>query len=95
MHLQTAFRQARLKFRLEGLRLLLAPAVHQSIVSIPTPWEIRMCPCHPEVERVVKKEISQNWADYGLNAKDNFEFTRIVPYRQQRKEQSLEKALDS
>jgi len=31
--------------------------VHQSIVSIPTPWELRVCPHHPEVERVVKKEI--------------------------------------
>jgi hypothetical protein len=57
MHLQTAFRQAGLKLRLEGFRFLLATAVHQSIVSIPTPWEIRMCPRHPEVERVVKKKV--------------------------------------
>src|SRR5215469_2625804 len=64
MHLQTASRQARLKFRLEGFRFLLATAVHQSIVCIPTPWEIRVCPRHPEVERVVKKQIRQNWADH-------------------------------
>ena len=60
MHLQTAFRQASLKLCLEGFRFLLATTVHQSIVCIPTPWEIGMCPRHPEVERVVKKEICQN-----------------------------------
>jgi hypothetical protein len=64
MYLQMAFRQARLKLRLESFRFLLAMTVHQSVVSIPTPWEIRVCPLHPEVERVVKKEISQHWADH-------------------------------
>src|SRR4030095_5758320 len=48
MHLQTAFRQTRRELRLEGFCFLLATAVHQSIVSIPTPWEIGMCPRHPE-----------------------------------------------
>jgi hypothetical protein len=42
-----------------------------------------MCPRHPEVERVVKKEIGQNWANDGLNAKDNFQFERTVRYRQE------------
>src|SRR5215472_10385760 len=64
MHLQTAFRQARLKLRLEGFRFLFATAVHQPVIRIPTPWEIRMCPRHPDIERVVKKEIGQNWADH-------------------------------
>ena len=64
MHLQTAFRQAGLKLRLEGFRFLPTAAVHQPVIRIPTPWEIRMCPRHPEVERVVKKEIGQNWANH-------------------------------
>src|SRR5215472_9947065 len=64
MHLQAAFRQAGSKFRLEGFRFLLALTVHQPIVSIPPPWKIRLCPRHPDIERVVKKEICQNWADH-------------------------------
>jgi hypothetical protein len=83
MHLQTAFRQAGLKLHLEGFRFLPTAAVHQPVIRIPTPWEIRMCPRHPEVERVVKKEIGQNWANDGLNAKDNFQFERTVRYRQE------------
>src|SRR5215471_3625372 len=64
MHLQTALRQARLTLHLEGFCFLLATTVHQSIVSIPTPWVIRMRPRHPDIERVVKKEIGQDWADH-------------------------------
>jgi hypothetical protein len=64
MHLQTAFRQARLQLHVEGFRLLLTAAVYQSVIRIPTPWEIRMCPCHSGIERVVKKEVRQNWADH-------------------------------
>jgi hypothetical protein len=67
MHLQTAFRQAGLKLHLEGFRFLPTAAVHQPVIRIPTPWEIRMCPRHPEVERVVKKEIGQNCVRAGLN----------------------------
>src|SRR5438552_2219071 len=48
MHLQAALRQASLKLRLERLCLLLVTAVHQSIVCIPTPREIRVFPRHPE-----------------------------------------------
>jgi hypothetical protein len=81
MHLQTAFRQAGLKLPLEGFRFLPTSAVHQSVIRIPTPWEIRMCPRHPDIERVVKKEIGQNWADDSSYANDNFEFERAVRYR--------------
>ena len=59
MHLQTAFRQTSSKLRLEGFCFLLATAVHQSIICIPTPWEIRVCPCHPGIKRIVEKEVGQ------------------------------------
>jgi hypothetical protein len=81
MHLQAALRQASLKLRLERLCLLLITAVHQSIVCIPTPREIRVFPRHPEIERVVEKNVRQDWADYSPNAKDNFCFERILRYR--------------
>ena len=59
MHLQAALRQASLKLRLERLCFLFVTAVHQSIVCIPTPREIRVCPRHPEIERVVEKNVRQ------------------------------------
>src|SRR5438552_5130952 len=38
--------------------------MHQPIIRIPTPWEVRMCPCHPEVKRVVHEEIGQDWTNH-------------------------------
>ena len=32
-------------------------------VGSPTPWELRECPCHPEIERVMHKQIRENRAD--------------------------------
>ena len=45
------------KFGPEGFSLLLGPAVHQPIVGIPTPWEVRVCPFHPEIKCVVKEQV--------------------------------------
>src|SRR3954469_5079242 len=63
MHLQLAFRKADLKVGLDGLRLLLRPAVYQPVIRIPTPWKLRVRPRHPEIERIVQEEICQYWAD--------------------------------
>ena len=57
VHLKPALCQARLELDLEGLGFLLGPAVDQSIIRIPTPREVGVCPRHPEVERVVQKQI--------------------------------------
>ena len=46
----------------EGLRFLLGPTVHQPILCISTPRKIRMCPCPPEIKRVVHQQIGQDWA---------------------------------
>src|ERR1022692_4690536 len=64
MHFQVALRQSSLKLSLNIFCFFLGTAVYQPVIRIPTPWEIRMCPRHPEVERVVKKEIDQNWANH-------------------------------
>ena len=37
-----------------------------------------MCPCHPEVKRVVHVEIGQDWANHSPYTKGNFEFERVV-----------------
>jgi hypothetical protein len=78
MHFQVAFRQARLKLCLEGLRFLLVPAVYQSVIRVPTPRKVGVRPRHPEIERVMQEQVSQNRADYPTYAKDNFCFERVI-----------------
>jgi hypothetical protein len=78
MHLQVALRQTGLKLSLESCCFLLTVAMHQPIVSIPTPWEVRMRPRHPEIKRVVHEQIGQYWADHAPYTKGNFQFERII-----------------
>jgi hypothetical protein len=63
MQLQAALCQTRLKFDLEGLGFLLASAVNQPVISIPTPRKVRVRPRHPEIERVMQEQVRQNRAD--------------------------------
>ena len=64
MQLQLAFRQTDLEVGLDGLRLLLRSAVHQSVVGIPTPRKLRVRPHHPAIERIVQEQIRQYRADH-------------------------------
>ena len=73
MHLQVAIRQASLKLRLQRLCFLLVTAVNQSVVRIPTPREVRVCPRHPEIERIVEKNVRQDWANHPAYTKGNFD----------------------
>jgi hypothetical protein len=57
MHLKPAHVQPRLKFAPEGFGFLLAPAMHQAVISIATPWKVRVCPRHPEIKCIVQEEI--------------------------------------
>jgi hypothetical protein len=87
MHFQAAFRQARLKLCLEGLRFLLVPAVYQSVICIPTPRKVRVRPRHPEIERVMQEQISQNRADNaplrGTSRSLNLHTLRLFHWRRQ------------
>src|SRR5271157_3124989 len=38
--------------------------MHQTIICVPTPREIRDCPLDPKVERIVQEEIGEDRADY-------------------------------
>jgi len=80
MHFQAALHQPGLKLSFESLRFLLVTAVHQSIVRIPTPREVRMSPHHPEIKRVVQKDVGQNWADYPSYTIDNFDLERRIKF---------------
>src|ERR1700745_2389971 len=42
MHLKPACCQSRAKLRHKGFSLLFTPAVHKTVVSISTPWKVRM-----------------------------------------------------
>src|SRR5208283_5423274 len=69
---QVALRQTGLKRGHDGLCLLLTPAMYQPVVRIPTPRKFRVCPCHPQIERIVQEQIGQHGADHALNAKGSF-----------------------
>src|SRR5215467_5385838 len=64
MHLKSARLQPRSKLGPNGLCFLLGPAVHQSVVSIPTPRKVGMCPRHPEIKRIMQEQIGKYWADH-------------------------------
>src|SRR5579859_922945 len=63
MHLKSTFCQSSTKLRLEGLGLLFAPTVDKSIVGVPTPWKIRMCPRHPQIKRIMHEEVGEAGAN--------------------------------
>jgi hypothetical protein len=37
-----------------------AARLNQAVISVPTPWEIRVSPRHPEVERIVQEKVGKN-----------------------------------
>ena len=37
-----------------------------------------MRPRHPEIERVVEKNVRQNWANHAPYTKGNFQFERVI-----------------
>jgi hypothetical protein len=57
MHFQLALCEPCLKRSLDGLCFLLGSAVHQPVVCIPTPREVRMYPLHPQIKGVMQEEI--------------------------------------
>ena len=57
MQFQVALRQSTLKGGFKGRGLGLGAAMDQPVISIPTPWELRVCPRHPQIERVVQKSV--------------------------------------
>ena len=72
MQLQAARRQAGLKAGHEGQGFLLGSAVNEPVICISTPREVRMCPRHPEVKRVVQEKIRENRTDHSPYTKGNF-----------------------
>ena len=48
------------------------------VVSVAFERDGRILPLHPEIERIVKKEIRQHGTDDALNAKGNFRFEREI-----------------
>ena len=78
MQFQTALRKSSLEGFSNNLRLVLAPTMHQPIICIPTPGQVGKRPRHPDIERIMHKEIGQDRANYALNAKDNFRFERTI-----------------
>jgi hypothetical protein len=79
MQFQAALHEAGLKFGLESLCFLLAPAVDQPIIGIPTPREIWVSPRHSEIERIVEESVRQNWANHAPYTKGNLGLLAASP----------------
>jgi hypothetical protein len=52
--------------------------VTNRIIGIAFEQYVREVPAHPQVERIVQKEIGQEGANHALNAKGNFRFEREI-----------------
>ena len=78
MKLQTALLKAATDSLQHLTGLLLCPAMDDRIVRIALESDTREVPLHPDIERIVQKEISQQRTDYSPNAKGNFRFERVI-----------------
>ena len=64
MKLQPAFLQPCGYCRSNFLGFLLCPAVHNSIIGVALKRQVRIVLPHPPVERIMQKQIGQQWTDY-------------------------------
>lgn len=64
MQFQVTLGQSNVQRFANGLRLHLALAVYQPVVSIPAPPEFRERSCHPEIKCIVHEEIGEHRAHY-------------------------------
>lgn len=60
MHFEATRRKTLRERRLDGQRLGLRLAVHEAVVCIATPGRARERSCHPDVERVMQKQIGED-----------------------------------
>jgi hypothetical protein len=67
-------------FDTHQVRFPLCSAMDDDIVRIPLERQMRPVPAHPQIERVVQKQIGQQGAEDSPNAKDNFEFERRLQF---------------
>jgi hypothetical protein len=76
MYLQPTVSQALSERRLELLGLLLTRAVTERIVGIAFKENARLVASHPDIERIMQKEITQHGAEHAANnvAKRSIEF---------------------
>jgi hypothetical protein len=52
--------------------------VKHGVVGVPGEPDAGQMPRHPEIERVMQKQIGEQRRDHALNAKDNFRFERTI-----------------
>jgi hypothetical protein len=64
MHFEAAHGKSVLQRCFDSQRLCFRSAVYQSIVSIAAPGNTRKRACHPDIERIVQKEIGEDRTDY-------------------------------
>jgi len=45
--------------------------MHDDVIGVSLEWKMLPFPSHPQIERVMQKQVCQQRADYSSNAKDN------------------------
>jgi hypothetical protein len=80
MQFQSTLLQPCRYFDTHQVRFPLCSAMDDDIVRVPLERQMRPISPHPQIKRVVQKQIGQQWADDSPNAKDNFEFERRLGF---------------
>ena len=64
--------------------LPFAFAVYENIINVTFKRYTTVVAPHPFIEYVVQKQVGQKGANYSMNAKDNFEFTKVIRYKRKK-----------
>src|SRR5271170_2037509 len=64
MHFQATCRKPSLQRRLNGVCFRFSPAMHEPVISITAPRKVRKHSRHPDIERIMHKQITQDGADH-------------------------------
>src|SRR5215469_11654098 len=78
MQRQSAFSKPRRKSSPQCCGLVFITTVTDRIISIALEQYVREVPAHPQIERIVQKEVGQEGAGHSPNAKGNFHRRRGV-----------------
>src|SRR6201984_1500545 len=78
MQRQSAFSKPRRKSSPQCCGLVFITTVTDRLIRLALEQYVREVPAHPQIERIVQKEVGQEGAEHSPNAKGNFCFDRVI-----------------
>jgi hypothetical protein len=78
MKLQTALREPTTNSVQHSPSLSLTSAMDDGVIRIALELDARKRSLHPEIKRVVQKEVGQQRTDHSPYAKGNLQFDRVI-----------------